>query len=148
MWYAAHLIEYLKFEDGKQDSFEVYENIVLIDAPDNQAAFNAAEKLGKTYEHSTIVGPERRPARWTFAGVRSLTECQDSDPETLAQPPDFKPKHATEITYLALVVDSEEALQKLINGEEVVITREDDRPPAPGELSEIRTELVESKTAR
>jgi hypothetical protein len=136
-WYAAHIIEYLKFLDGKQNNYEVYENIVLIEAETTEAAFAEAKKLGQKYEVEVTVGPENRPARWTFAGIRTLVECQNITTDSLAQPLNFKPLHGTEITYIPMTVDSEEALVRLVEGQAVNVTLDDMTPLTAEDIADI-----------
>lgn len=124
MWYSAHLIVYLEYTEEKQEEYFAYENIVLIESENKQDAFAKAEKFGKQYEGNTGIGAENKPAKWVFGGVRLLVECQDIDPESLIQPPDFKPTHGTEVTYIGLRVTGKENLVKLIRGDEVEVTRE------------------------
>ncbi len=137
IWYAAHIIQYLKYLDGKQESYEVYENIVLIQAETSKAAFAEAEKIGQRYEVDTTVGPEDRLARWTFAGIRNIVECQNVETDSLEQPPGFRPTHGTEITYIPLTIDSEEALSRLVNGQSVAVALDDTTPLDAKDLAEI-----------
>ena len=136
-WYAAHIIEYLKFLDGKQDNYEVYENIVLIQADTSEAALIEAKKLGQKYEVEVTVGPENRPARWTFAGIRTLVECQAFNSDTLEQSPNFKPSHGTEVTYIPMTVDSEEALTQLVKGQSVNVSLDDVTPLTDDDIADI-----------
>lgn len=45
-WYAAHIIQYWKFLDGVQDSYPLYENIVLIQAEVADEAWEKANQIG------------------------------------------------------------------------------------------------------
>lgn len=49
-WYAAHLVECLRLDSGKQDAFPVLDNIVLVRASDPDEAYAKAEALGKQRE--------------------------------------------------------------------------------------------------
>ena len=136
-WYAAHILVYLKYLEETQDLYDIQENIVLVEASDSQAAWTIADELGKKYESDMLTGPEKKPARWTYGGIRVVIECQDVEPETLNQPPDFKPKHATEVTYLPYTVKSVETLNKLIKGEAVDISLEDSNRLTEEEREEL-----------
>lgn len=47
-WYAAHIILLTKFLDGVQDSYPIWENIVLINAETSDDAHAIADKKGLT----------------------------------------------------------------------------------------------------
>lgn len=58
-WYAAHVIEYIKLREGQQDSFPVTENILLIEAPSYEAAYQEALRIGKE-EYETLVASQEQ----------------------------------------------------------------------------------------
>lgn len=37
-WYAAHVVMFFKFHDGRQDSFPIYENVMLFEAKEDEEA--------------------------------------------------------------------------------------------------------------
>jgi hypothetical protein len=120
MKYAAHLIMAVKFDDAPQDRYPVYENVVLVEAETDERALEVATEIGRREEQEG--SPFRwdgRPARWSFAGVRKLIECQTpgSDDEEL--------RPGTEVTYSQLVLGSEEDLRKLVDGEPVNVLYEE-----------------------
>ncbi len=45
-WYAAHVILLTKFLDGVQDSYPVWENVVLINAATSEEAYAIADRKG------------------------------------------------------------------------------------------------------
>lgn len=127
-WYAAHIVTYIKFLDGKQDTYPIWENVVLIEANSDDIAFREAERIGKEAYEAPVVDvlSEGRPATWIFAGIRKIIECQDTpvkplDPAGI----DARLGHATEATYSKMRVDSEEALTKLVQGEPVTVLYEE-----------------------
>ncbi len=113
-WYSAHLILYVKLKDQPQRSFTVWENIVLIKAPTEEDAFAKATRRGQQEEGDDdgSFRWEGKPARWVFAGIRKLTLCDD---------PEQRPGDGTEVSYLELEVDSEQALSKLVRGDVVSV---------------------------
>jgi hypothetical protein len=120
MWYAAHVIMYFKVKEGVQDQFLVWENIWLVEAKSSEEAWEKAVQLGRA-EEGDDEGSLRwndRPATCVFAGVRKVVECQSLSPE-------YELGDRTEITYSQLVVDSEEALAKLVNGDPVSVLYEE-----------------------
>jgi hypothetical protein len=117
-WYAAHIVMSVKFRDGNQDSYPLWENIVLLEAPSDEEAKSKAVQQGRESEGDSN-GSFRwndRPATWVFAGVRKIIACED---------PSDRPGDGIEITYSEMVVDSQEALEKLVKGEPVVVRYEE-----------------------
>ena len=113
-WYAAHIILYTKFLDNVQDSFPVWENVVMIHAPTSDEAYAKADRKGQ-YEASGSDGYtyDGRPAVWVFAGIRNLNECiEDFDPEQQAL--GGMEEDGTEVTYSSFIVDSEASLLRLV----------------------------------
>src|SRR5262249_53109470 len=116
-WYAAHLIQYFKYRKGKQRSFMVWENIVLVRAASADEAYDKAERFGRedtVDDESLRVG--KHPARIVFAGVRKIVECVD---------PEKRPGDGTEVSYNEMVLRSEEAIRKLVAGKEISVTLAD-----------------------
>ena len=117
-WIAAHLVMYVKLKERPQEGFPVWENIVLIKADSEKEAFVKAGRRGKE-EAGDEDGSFRwdgKPAAWVFAGVRKLTACED---------PDRRPGDGTEISYTKMLLDSEQAVQKLVKGDPVALEYRD-----------------------
>ena len=113
-WYAAHLIMYFKRRKGTQAKFLVWENIVIFQANSSEAAYEKAEKRGREEE---LVDDETltlggHPVRMVFAGVRKVTECQDES---------ARPTSGSEITYNEMMLRSEDAIGKLVQGNETSV---------------------------
>ncbi len=122
-WFAAHIIMSVRLKSAEQSRFPVWENVVLIAAESERAAFDKAEEYGRQ-EEGDDDGTFRwggRPARWVFAGVRKLAECAVLD---------ARPDDGTEITFTELELDSEEAVKQLASGEPTPVKYNDRyRPP-------------------
>ena len=115
--YAAHLIQVIRFREGLQDHFPYYENVVLIEADSDDAAFEMAAEYGRAEaaDDDPSFRWGDRSAYWEFAGIRKLIECReacDLDDPVLAR---------TELTYSQMSVRSEADLQKLVDGEAVEV---------------------------
>jgi hypothetical protein len=114
-WYAAHMIQYFKYRQGRQRSFLVWENIVLIRASNSDEAYAKAEKMGR--EEEAIDDPSLRigghPAKMVFAGVRKVVECLDCD---------RRPGDGTEVSYTEMELRSEAAIRSLVAGDSVGVT--------------------------
>lgn len=109
-WYAAHLIEYVRFRDGVQDYYPFYENVVYIEATSPEEAWVKAEQFGKENESDdTSLTWNDRPAQMVFAGVRKINSPFEG--------PDSIIKHGTELTYSLMVIDKEEDFRNFLSNE-------------------------------
>lgn len=118
MWYAASIIMYVQFKDGKQDKYPIWENVILIKARSEKEAFEKAKKRGREDEGDSEESFcwEERPAKWIFGGIRKLIKCSDTS---------NRPNDMDEITYSQMEVKTRKNLLKLINGEIAVVTYEE-----------------------
>ena len=125
-WYAAHLIQYFKYREGRQRSFQVWENIVLVRAASADEAFDKAEQIGREDEadDDETLRMGNHPAKMVFAGVRKVVLCVD---------PEKRPGDGTEVSYNEMVLRSEEAIRKLAAGEPVPVTLADRFPDEPSQ---------------
>jgi hypothetical protein len=126
IWYAAHVILYMEFTDGNQDHYPVWENIYLLNAETENAAFEKAEAIGRAYEEHPDESFRwlERPARWKFGGVRKLTRCVT---------PDERPDDGTEVTYLEYSVRCKDDLKRLLDSDPVSITLDEEFKDTPPE---------------
>jgi hypothetical protein len=118
LWYTAHLLMYVKRKNNPDGKIPVWENLVLIKADSEPAAFAKAEKRGKQDEGDDD-GTFRwggQPAEWVFAGVRKLTLCED---------PEKRPGDGDEISYLEMEIDSERTLWNLLAGKPTAVKLND-----------------------
>jgi hypothetical protein len=115
-WYAASAIMLVKFKDGNQDSYPVWENVHLIQAASPEEAEEKATKRAKNDEgdHSGTFTWNERPARWDFAGLRKLVTVSNND---------FADKEldGAEVTFSEFEVKTEGDLASLVNGEDVCV---------------------------
>src|SRR5947209_2548866 len=107
--YCAHIIMVVELKQGAQERHPVWENVILVAANGEEEAFDKAERRGRADEGdddgSFCWGGE--PARWVFAGVRKLTECQDVSE---------RPDDGTEVTFNELELKSLGDVRKLVAG--------------------------------
>lgn len=121
-WYAAHTLEYARFDDGNQDRYVIYENILLIKAASIDDARVEAERIARAESNTSPVTVDGRSAQIVFAGIRKFVECQDTvtaDFERANEP--FHPMHGTEVSYSRLIVENGEEFQKLLAGEPALV---------------------------
>jgi hypothetical protein len=125
-WYAAHIILYTKFLDGIQNTYPVWENVILIHASTSDEAFARADRKGLSEAGGEGYTYDGRPAAWVYAGVRTLSEClEDFDP--LQRAAGGVEEHGTEVTYSSFILDSEATLQRLVAGKSVSLVYEGNR---------------------
>jgi hypothetical protein len=113
-WYAAHILMFVKRKTKASGKIPLWENIVLIQADSEEAAFAKAQARGQQDEgddDGTFLWGGQ-PAEWVFAGVRKLTLCED---------PEKRPGDGIEISYTEMEVNSEQALQDLLDGKPVAV---------------------------
>lgn len=113
-WYAAHIIMYVRFKDGNQNKYPIWENVLLFNAASSEEAEQKAVIEGKEDEGDDLGSFSwgGRPAEWVFGGIRKIMECKDSD---------LQPTSGTEITFSEFEVETKEQLDKLISGDPVHI---------------------------
>lgn len=113
-WYVAHVIMLVRFKDGNQDKYPVWENMILIEASSGKEAWEKAEERAREDEGDSqgSFRWEDRPAMWVFAGIRKLITCGHRGE---------RPANGTEVSYSEFEVPTEEAFQKLVNGDSVEI---------------------------
>lgn len=129
-WYAAHVVQYMQFLDGDQDIYPLYENVILIEADDSDAAYEKANQIAyESYDHKGgDTGGLRygeRPATFVFAGIRKLIACQDTVSIINDRPAgeaNSQPRHGTEITYSFLEIASADEFKKYVAGDAAVVT--------------------------
>lgn len=115
-WYTAHGIMYVKFRDGNQDKYPILENVILLNADSDEQALKFAEERCKEDEIYSDFEWGNRPADMLFAGIRKIIECCDSEDT---------PSHGIEMTYSQMEVDDKESLNKLVEGESVLVRYEE-----------------------
>ena len=114
MWYAAHIIMYVKFKDVTQTKYPVWENLYLIEAENDNDALEKAKLLGKEDEGDSdgTFRWDDKPAEWVFGGIRKIIKCDNYHE---------KPVPGTELSYSEFLVNNEDDLNRLIKGDSVDI---------------------------
>ncbi len=114
IWFSCHVVMSVRFKDGAQENFPVWENIYLIQADDAEAAVEKAVQIGLSLEgdsNGSFVWDER-PAKWVFAGVRKCIKIVHSSQQSNS------PTDGVELTYLDLRFEDEEKLRAFVEGDE------------------------------
>lgn len=114
-WYTAHLVTYFKLKNAPQDSYTVWENIVLIEAVDEAEAMKKAEEFGKLYEvEDKSLTVDDQPAETVFAGVRKIGTV-------LLTGKDGNLESGDEVTFNWFVLPDKQSIIDLVKGEEVTV---------------------------
>lgn len=112
-WYAAHIVLYVQFREGRQLLVPVWENVLLVQADSQEEALTKAEKRGQ--QDAADDDPSfqwgGRLARWCFAGVRKLTQYE----------PNKQPEDGSKITYSQLRFHSLDDVRRFVDGQRVAV---------------------------
>jgi hypothetical protein len=105
---------YVRFKDGVQDHYPVWENILLVEAPDDDTAHAHAVARAKEDEgdYKDSFTWQDRPATWVYAGIRKLITVSHLNPDDQLGSGD-------ELTYSEFDLPSQSAVDRLVAGEEV-----------------------------
>lgn len=114
IWWAAHVITYIQFLDGKQEVYGVEESIRLVQASEEKVLWEKArhniypgvEIGGEVTGRGTCQG---RPSVRIFAGIRKIIRIIDPF------------EAGAEITYSNYIVPDKETLMRVVNDETVMI---------------------------
>lgn len=114
-WYGVHVVMAVRFKDGNQDSYPVWENVYLVHANDPSEAEAKAAKLGADNEgdSSGSFRWDDRPASWQYVGIRKAIEISNSRSK------ENVPEDGVEITYQTLEFSSEQHLRDYVEGQQV-----------------------------
>jgi hypothetical protein len=120
-WYAASIIIAFRTEQKGGSPILVHENVILIEAPNDDEAMAKAKRAGENQVQpgaSETLRVANRPAHLEFIGVRKLITV--SNPWPLSQDKD-RPVDGTEVTYSSFELPDEDALTRLSNGGDVTL---------------------------
>jgi hypothetical protein len=121
-WFSATLISVIRLRSGEQDSYPVWEDICLIEAPNDDEAFRLAEELGKSRDSDdSTLTLNGEPAKMSFLGVRKVARVINS----LDAPEDAPPLHGSEIAFSKYNISTSSDLEKLVLGESVPVVYEE-----------------------
>jgi hypothetical protein len=124
-WYCAHAIFYFELKDEPQDSYLIWENVFLVEAPSDDEARSKAEKYARADEESSSndLKLNDKPCLYRFGGIRKLITV--SYIEESSGRPDDVPVSGAEVTYSQFVVNTLDDVIKLSKGDMVdVLYRE------------------------
>lgn len=110
-WYSAHIITYVKFLDEDQDTYPIWENVILVNARTLDEAHEIAETEGREIAsiNDQMTWEDKQPVL-EFAGVRKVTELRNLSHAT------GTPAHCTEVSYSKLEALDEKTLRDFATG--------------------------------
>lgn len=124
-WYGASVVTVIKVQQGKQDTFPVFEDVFLVEADNRESAFKKAEGYGLELENlDDNLEFKGIPAKRKFLGIRKLRSiCNPPAANDLDNSP---PENGTEITHSFFEIDNEADLKRFAEGKRVLVSYVDD----------------------
>jgi hypothetical protein len=117
-WYTAHLITYFKLKNVPQDTYTVWENVILVEAIDEAEALTKAQEFGeleaKLDAEDETLTVDDQPAVTIFVGVRKIVTVFHRGQKATLESGD-------EVTFNEFVVTDQESIKKLVAGEDVMV---------------------------
>jgi hypothetical protein len=113
-WFAAHAIMCFRLNSGKQQRYRVWENVLLVEAPDSRGAWDRGIELARQDESSESLWIDEQPCELVFGGLRKVVEVSHGGR-------DNAPQHGDEISYSEFEVEDADALRRLIDGENAAV---------------------------
>jgi hypothetical protein len=106
---------YVRFKDGRQGYYLVWENVLLVEAESEALAKERARERAEldAGDSDGTFRWDGRPAEWVFAGIRKIL--------TVSHRSGAVPGHGDEIIYSEFRVRDESTLQDLAAGRPVSI---------------------------
>jgi hypothetical protein len=127
IWFAAHAVYVFEPVSGRQKSFKVLENVLMVRARSSKSALASALVVARreaSDDPSLVI--DGKPARQRFLGIRKVVACAADpfdDSSTDGQVRTIR--QGTEATYFSYRVASRAALNRLVVGKDAKITLED-----------------------
>ena len=127
-WFVAHVVMSVRFKDGGQDRFPVWENIILIEARTESEAWEKAIVRGKedAGDSNNTFTWDGRAAEWIYSGIRKIV---------ISDYLGARPESGTEVTYSEFEVATAEDLESLVAGRSVkvvYVAEASDEEPSSG----------------
>jgi len=119
MWYTAHVVIQLRTKEEPQAEFCVWENVILIEAKNEEEALEKAEVRGREDEGEFGLTINGKSAEFVYVGLRKLMACSDGE---------RTPSDGTELSFNRLYFASQQDLDDFAEGKEVPATFDDEEP--------------------
>ena len=121
LWCAAHAVYVFELLSGRQRTFTVVENILLIRAGSSKAALAAATRMARREQsNDPTLTVDGKAARQRFFGIRKVVSCAADPFDRTSTDGLVKTiRSGVEATYLNYRVEGRRALKQLMSGLEV-----------------------------
>lgn len=111
-WFAASVITYARFEDGRQNKYPIKERLLLVKACGLPQARKKTRRLVRLFPGKF---PYRgRRAKWVFGGIRRIVACLN--PLRSMGADRSRPADGTELTSSQFLLTSRKDLEKFVAG--------------------------------
>lgn len=126
-WYSAHAIFVFEVVTGRQNTFTVIENILLVRANSPAAALKRALAVARRSQpNNPSLTVDGRPARQSFQGIRKIVECAADANDSISKDGLVSIlRVGTEATYLKYRVVGRSSLKRLLSGKETSVVVEE-----------------------
>lgn len=127
IWFAAHAVYVFELIRGRQSTFTIVENILMVRGRSAKEALAAARTVARREEsHDPSLTIDGKPARQRLLGIRKVVACA-ADPfdATSTDGQVSVMRSGTEATYLTYRVVGRAALKRLLDGKEADVTLEE-----------------------
>ena len=123
-WFAAKAIMYFKWKDAPQTKHSVWENVLLIEAPDSETGWRLAEEVARRDEGDSdgSLRSDGHPATSEFVGIRSLSALFHFTEAN-------EPRHGDELTFSEYILEDFASVQALAAGDAVRVEITDTHGP-------------------
>lgn len=127
LWYAAHAVFVFELIRGRQNTFTIMENVLLVRASSRADALKLATVIAKRNEgHDPSLTVDGKRARQKFHGIRKLVACAADPFDSSSRDGQVRAvRSGTEATYLTYRVVGRTALRRLLSGKESKVVIEE-----------------------
>jgi len=127
LWFAAHAVYVFELIRGRQSTFTIVENVLLVRGRSAKAALAEATTVARREDSDDpSLTVDSKPARQRFLGIRKIVSCA-ADPfdASSADGQVQTIRSGMEATYLTYRVVGRAALRRLLAGKEAAVTLEE-----------------------
>ena len=127
LWFAAHAVHVFELVSGRQTTFKVLEDVLMIRARNAKSALAAALRQVKretVVDETLTLG--NRPARQRFLGIRKVVECAADLSDRTSHGGEVREmKSGVEATYQFYRIKGRDELKRLMQGKDVEVILEE-----------------------
>lgn len=127
VWFAAHAVYCFEQLRGRQRTFTVMENVLMVRGRSAKEALAAATPVARREElNDPTLTIDDRPGRLRFLGIRKVVSCAAQAGDASSRDGRVRVMRAgVEATFLTYRVAGRAALKRLLQGKELDVTLEE-----------------------